>query len=527
MASPGGTPQQQGLILQRGHTELLLHQLEDRLLVAFRSSDVDLLDIVPGLMYRPLPSGQPNTLFEEILVPPEDFSASLRAARQHPDILFAYPVYQLADSVEGFVYLTQQITLQFAPDISPAAQKAIGDRHHLKQLRPLLGADQTFVYELTAHTDHNPLQLTQDLQQDLAITLAEPNVLLPLAVREMPFAPNPQGRHWYLDAIQAPQAWQMTKGDRQTTIAVLAPDLDLENSAEPTAATSETPYGAIPEIRPTTWGNTIAQLAIDVAPECTLLLLQLPQYLDDELLEKVLDAAIAQGAAVILLAWQLAAINTPLSLRQSLALQRAATQGNRGQGCLLVTGAGDANRPLAGIIYERHWPNQLFQGPTAWLDGQGNHPAVLTASACTGTNKKASYSSWGEAVSLCGPTNPGTPTLWLPEQGMVAVPPEITDDFGAEVDLVEALNQQGCTLEAAALVAGVAALVWSVNPKLTGWAVRDILQTTAEKIVDLSGDRQLQLTLGTYDAQGHSQWFGYGRVNALAAVALASGNQPA
>ncbi|QCS48839.1 peptidase S8 [Picosynechococcus sp. PCC 11901] len=526
MARPGGTPQQQGLILQRGHTELLLHQLEDRLLVAFRSSDVDLLDIVPGLMYRPLPSGQPDILFEEILVPPEDFTTSLRAARQHPDILFAYPVYQLADSAEGFVYLTQQITLQFAPEVSPAAQKAIGDRHHLKKIRPLLGADQTFIYELTAQTDCDPLRLTQILQQDPAIALAEPNVLLPLAVRQMSLATNPQSRHWYLDAIQIPQAWQMTKGDRQTTIAVLAPDLDLENSAEPTAETSETPYGAIPEIRPTTWGNTIAQLVIDVAPECTLLLLQLPQHLDDALLEKVLDAAIAQGAAVILLAWQLATINGPLSLRQSLALHRAATQGNRGQGCLLITGAGDANRPLAGIIYERHWPNQLFQGPTAWLDGKGNHPAVVTVSGCTEANKKASHSNWGEAVSLCGPTNPGTPTLWLPEQGMVAVPPEISDDLGAEIDPVEALNQQGSTLEAAALVAGVTALVWSVNPKLTGWAVREILQTTAEKIVDLTGDRQLQLILGTYDAQGHSQWFGYGRVNALAAVVLAQGNQP-
>ncbi|MBV5261591.1 S8 family serine peptidase [Synechococcus moorigangaii CMS01] len=521
MASPGGTPQQQGLILQRGHTELLLDPLGDRLMVAFRSPDVDLLEIVPGLMYRPLPSGQKKLFFQEIFVPPEDFAISLKAARQHPDILFAYPVYQLADSLEGFVYLTQHLTLQFAPDVSPAAQKAIGDRHHLKQIRPIAGADQTFLYELTTKTDLDPLELSYHLQREPAINLAEPNVLLPLVVRETPFEDQPQGRHWYLEAIQAPAAWQITKGDRQTTIAVLAPDLDLGHGSGAAAAMA-TPdlCTAIPEISPTTPGNIAAQLAIDAAPECTLLLLQLPHYLDDDLLEQALAKAIAHGAAVILLGWQLAAINFPLSLRQSLALEQATTQGRQGKGCLLVTGAGDANRPLAGMVYERHWPNELCHGPTQWLDGKANHPAVMTVSACTGTNKKASYSNWGQGIGLCGPTYPAPPTLWLQEQGTIAIPPEIFDtqtDDGTDLENFP----PGQTLEAAALVAGVAALIFSVKPQLTGWAVEAILRATAKKMIDPQGDRQLGLYLGTYDAQGHSQWFGYGRVDALAAVTLA------
>ncbi|MEP0927198.1 proprotein convertase P-domain-containing protein [Leptolyngbya sp. SLC-A1] len=48
--------------------------------------------------------------------------------------------------------------------------------------------------------------------------------------------------------------------------------------------------------------------------------------------------------------------------------------------------------------------------------------------------------------------------------------------------------------------------------------MREILQATADKIVDRTPDPQLGLQHGTYNANGHSQWFGYGKVNAAAAV---------
>jgi subtilisin family serine protease len=61
------------------------------------------------------------------------------------------------------------------------------------------------------------------------------------------------------------------------------------------------------------------------------------------------------------------------------------------------------------------------------------------------------------------------------------------------------------------LAAGVAALVLSAHPKLTRDAVRDLLQRTADKIGPPS----------SYDANGHSFDFGFGRINAQAAVAEA------
>jgi subtilisin-like proprotein convertase family protein len=76
----------------------------------------------------------------------------------------------------------------------------------------------------------------------------------------------------------------------------------------------------------------------------------------------------------------------------------------------------------------------------------------------------------------------------------------------------------GGTSSACPVVAGVAGLILSVNPALTAQEVREILQMTADKIVDRSPDPQLGLNYGTYDANGHSRWFGYGKVNAFKAV---------
>ncbi|NJN04628.1 MAG: S8 family serine peptidase [Leptolyngbyaceae cyanobacterium RM1_1_2] len=79
----------------------------------------------------------------------------------------------------------------------------------------------------------------------------------------------------------------------------------------------------------------------------------------------------------------------------------------------------------------------------------------------------------------------------------------------------------GGTSSACPVVAGVAALVISVNPYLKAYEVRRILQETADKIVDSSTDPQLGFKYGTYDDKGHSFWFGYGKVNAAKAVQAA------
>ncbi|MDQ3651338.1 MAG: S8 family serine peptidase [Acidobacteriota bacterium] len=72
-------------------------------------------------------------------------------------------------------------------------------------------------------------------------------------------------------------------------------------------------------------------------------------------------------------------------------------------------------------------------------------------------------------------------------------------------------NSFGGTSSATPLAAGVDALVLSVNPNLTRTDLRDVLASNAEKIG--SG----------YDANGHSNQFGFGRIDAGRAVQEAVG----
>jgi hypothetical protein len=71
------------------------------------------------------------------------------------------------------------------------------------------------------------------------------------------------------------------------------------------------------------------------------------------------------------------------------------------------------------------------------------------------------------------------------------------------------VDKFGGTSSAAPLVAGLCALILSVNPELTAAEVKDILKITTDKIDPANGN---------YNAEGHSRNFSYGRINAHQAL---------
>src|SRR5690606_30152554 len=72
------------------------------------------------------------------------------------------------------------------------------------------------------------------------------------------------------------------------------------------------------------------------------------------------------------------------------------------------------------------------------------------------------------------------------------------------------------------LVAGLAALILSANKNLTARMVKYIMEITADKIGD--EDPEVARGVGKYietEKGLHSNWFGYGKINAGRAVKLA------
>lgn len=542
------------LILQRGGEEMLLLPVSDRLTTRLRQPDslAAVRSLIEPVAVRPVARGQ----LVEWQVSEDQLEEVLARVRQSAWVQFASRVYQLVASPRTWVYLTDQITVQFAPTVLPESRQSVTERYGLAELQPLTGIPNTFVYQVTAQATANPVKIANQLVALPGVLTAEPNVVIETAPLYRP-RDDRYPQQWHLatvigtnikpDAhISAEPAWDLTRGTRSVVVAVCDDGFDLAHPDLQGMGKIVAPLDLkasdavpLPDSATDNHGTACAGLAIGeenaagivgVAPGCALMPIRMTGFLDDESIEQMFQWAIAQGAAVISCSWSPAAINFPLSLRQRNALTQAATRGRQGKGCVIVFSAGNANRPVSGVVNEQGWPRNAVSGRTEWLSGFAVHPDVITVSACTSLNEKAAYSSWGQHIAVTAPSNNGHPTVSLPETGQIKTGPIIagampgrgmvtSDRTGAAgYDQDAYTSTFGGTSSACPEVAGVAGLVLSANPTLTAREVRQILQQTADKVMDPSADPQLGTRYGTYNQQGHSQWFGYGRVNAHKAV---------
>jgi subtilisin family serine protease len=556
----GVLPGQEGLILQRGGEELRLEKVGDRFTTRLVSPDrlAALQAAWQPLAVTPVAQGQ----LVEWQVPRSRFEALLAAARQSSDVRFASHVYHWQRSPQTRFYLLDQMTVQFMPGLGIAAVDAIATALGLAREQALAGIDNAYVFRVTSAAQANPIKLANYLSREAAVLIAEPNLVVATAPLYRPKDPL-YAQQWHLQStsgqvlnanahIAAEAAWDITRGSRAVVIAIPDDAFDLNHPDLQGTGKIVAPLDLkhrdslpMPSEAAENHGTAVAGVAlaeetgsgvVGVAPGCSLMPIQTTGYLDDESVEQLFDWAITQGAAVISCSWSPAAVYFPLSLRQRNAITRAATQGRNGKGCVVVFSAGNANRPINGKIAERGWPRNVLRGLTDWLGGFAVHPDVITVAASSSLNKKAVYSNWGDQVSVTAPSNNAPPVMALPDVGSVQSGPPVNgalpgrgivtcDRTGAAgYGGGDYTDSFGGTSSACPVVAGVAALVLSVNPDLEAWEVKQILQATADKIVDDGPDPQLGLAYGRYDSKGHSRWFGYGKVNAQKAVKAALEN---
>ena len=144
---------------------------------------------------------------------------------------------------------------------------------------------------------------------------------------------------------------------------------------------------------------------------------------------------------------------------------------------------------------------------------------MIAVAACNDSGTRSAYSDHGKAIAVAFPSNdfrtgtgpvPRTSGIWTTDragrQGFNQGSSTRGDATGNHT------NAFGGTSSACPGVAGVTALVLSVAPQLGPQDVREILQQSATRIGDAAGE---------YDAEGHSDHYGHGRVDAAAAVGLA------
>jgi hypothetical protein len=185
----------------------------------------------------------------------------------------------------------------------------------------------------------------------------------------------------------------------------------------------------------------------------------------------------------------------PLPDSTRLALDYAVTRGRGGKGCVVLFAAGNGNESVDN-------------------DGYASYERVLAVAASNDRSVRSVYSDFGEAIFCAFPSNdfefpeedrpaPLTPGIWTTDR---------TGRRGYSAD--DYTNSFGGTSSACPGAAGVAALVLSCNPSLTRDEVKDVLRRSCEQIDPADGE---------YDGQGHSNLYGYGRLNAESAVRSVGG----
>ena len=289
------------------------------------------------------------------------------------------------------------------------------------------------------------------------------------------------------------EAWGITLGSSSITVAVIDDGVEAhEDLSTPSAGYSPRNNGNGTPISSGAHGQACAGIIAarhngigvqGVAPNVDLITVNI--FVGGETSQMLANAitwAKDSGADVMSNSWGFGSCTYNLSNLTS-AINDAAANGRNGKGCVIAFASG--NDYFSCVSY----PADL--------------PSVIGVGAFGNDGIKSSYSNAGPTLDISAPSN------------------DINNGFltGAGVRTIDRMGSSGYsstnytssfggTSAACPVVAGVAALVLSVDPDLTGDEVENILYSTAKD----------------FGAAGRDNSYGWGAVDAFAAVQAAGGS---
>lgn len=492
-----------------------------------------------------------KNVFNEVYrlkVEPEKLETILQTIRVELNMV-AHHAYKPIGATQTRYYLTDKITVKFKPGVTPKQVDNLLFQYNLRYVRSY--SDSILLLQITAATQRNPIKAANEISAKRTVEYAEPNLISRFEPSFLPLD-GKFNEQWHLKStagaellpnadIEAMAAWDMTLGDRSIVIAILDDGFDLRHPdlvgqnkiAFPRNFVTGT-NSPMPE--PDDYhGTPCAGLAIaeangdgivGVAPRCSFMPVKIPFGADANLLFDIFDF-VGKRAHIISCSWGPPPVYAPLhQLVYDKIAELARTGGPNGKGCTIIFAAHNFDTPLKdldntkGVRYMAG--DRIYEHFDKIWNGNATHPDVIAVAACTSLHQKALYSNWGKEITICAPSNnfhPFDSNINLRGRGICT-----TDNFGTISNYAPNslyTTQFGGTSAAAPIVAGVAGLILSANPHLTAVQVRQILIDTADKITDDSLDPIWQHNKGFYDSKGHSEWFGYGKVNARKAVEMA------
>jgi subtilisin family serine protease len=452
-----------------------------------------------------------------------------------PVIEFAAPVYRRG-ATGDLMLVTRQFVAQFKPRLTRDQIDEFNAKYDVRIIGPVDYAENGFLLEAPqADGPRGPVALgniyyesglTEFAHADL-ITKRYWRAVAPAARDYLSGEAAPaaaparedrniyQSQQWHLTSANVIDAWSVTRGSASIKICILDDGVDVGHPEFANKVVAQFDFfsnvaNAQPKDAQSNHGTACAGVAtaagakaLGVAPGCKLIAACTPAWgaASDE--AKMFKWAADQGADVISCSWGpqdgTGAVD-PLPDLTRAAINYCVTKGRGGKGCAVLFAAGNGNESVSN-------------------DGYASNPDVMAIAACTDGDVRAFYSDMGPELSVCAPSNGGSKAILTVDRRAAngynktltgqddPAKPWANDPFG-DLDYTSTF---GGTSSSTPLVAGVIGLMLSANPDLTPNQLRHCLENTAVKIGPSS----------SYDSNGHSNDFGYGKVDAGAAVRAA------
>lgn len=320
---------------------------------------------------------------------------------------------------------------------------------------------------------------------------------------------DPKGKFVRGSDMNVPAAWKLlgNRGSARIKLAVVDLGFDMKHpdfQGKMIAPFSLYNSERIPVQGMDTHGTACAGLAIaksngsgiiGVAPNAKFLPVEGTTHSADSL-EFVLNHCMDNGADIISCSWGSIEPEHELTAEHISVIENAAKKGRKGKGCVILFSVGNEN--------------------AEHINHYSNHPDVIAVAGSTSADEHLTVSNRGRGISVCAPGGNfalvTTRASWDNGQN---VPHGFSESFkywndGKERGASGLYKHFEGTSASCPLVAGVCALVLSANSKLKASEVKEIIETTADKI---GGKNEY--------TDGYSLRFGFGRVNAEKAVAEA------
>ncbi len=449
--------------------------------------------------------------------------------KRERDVQFAGRVLVDPKSRAPVVY-TENFFVKFADGVAARRCRRVLKEYRLSVKRELDYATNAFFVAAAEGTGRKTFRLAQRLLEEKGVDLCHPELVR--AVRGRQAFPD----QWHLQSTtiggrqvdahaNVAAAWALSEG-QGVTIAVIDDGVDLDHEEFASAGKIVAPRDVTRRTNDPRPGNNdhhgtaCAGVACGdgrhgasgVAPMARLMPVRLRSGLGSQAEADAFFWAAQNGADVISCSWgpvdgtwweasdPVHSQVVPLPDSTRLAIDWAIANGRAGRGCVITWAAGNGNE-------------------SADNDGYARYEKVIAVAACNDRGKRSAYSDFGRAVWCAFPSSDGepslTPGIWTTDRTGA---PGYNAGLAARGDEAgNYTNAFGGTSSACPGAAGVAALVLARNPALRWDEVKDILRRACDR-VDPSG--------GAYDAEGHSAFYGYGRLNAETAVRLAGEARP-